>query len=159
MGSICCHDVGVRQSTARRPALVLLALSPLAMFWLFARERKQRMDETLALSTAHRGTALLLGDVVEADHEYTDLRAQHRTVLDLPRLVGRELDIAPHDDAAAERHIATDTQPLCLAQRRWAGGKRRRTRPAAVVGRVELDEREVIGSLGAGATCSPQSAR
>jgi HD-GYP domain-containing protein (c-di-GMP phosphodiesterase class II) len=54
-----------------RPGLVLLALSPVAMLWLFARERQQRMDETLALGTAYRGTALLLGDVIEADDHYT----------------------------------------------------------------------------------------
>ena len=39
-----------------RPGLVVLALSPAAMLLLFARERQQRMDDTLALSTAYRGS-------------------------------------------------------------------------------------------------------
>jgi HD-GYP domain-containing protein (c-di-GMP phosphodiesterase class II) len=38
---------------------------------MFAREREVRIDHTLELSNAYRGTALLLGDVVEADDEYT----------------------------------------------------------------------------------------
>ena len=71
----------IAAAAVNRPALVLLASSPLAMLWLFARERQQRMDETLALSTAYRGTALLLGDVVEADHHYTGTHS--RQVVDL----------------------------------------------------------------------------
>ena len=37
----------------------------------FARERRARVDHALELSHAYRGTALLLGDVVEADDSYT----------------------------------------------------------------------------------------
>ena len=42
----------------------------------FARERKSRIDHALELSHAYRGTALLLGDVVEADDAYTGLHSQ-----------------------------------------------------------------------------------
>ncbi|MGH3129864.1 MAG: HD-GYP domain-containing protein, partial [Gaiellaceae bacterium] len=42
----------------------------------FARERKARIDHALELSHAYRGTALLLGDVVEADDSYTGLHSQ-----------------------------------------------------------------------------------
>ena len=38
---------------------------------LFAREREARIDGALELSQAYRGTALLLGDVIEADDQYT----------------------------------------------------------------------------------------
>jgi len=79
----------VAAAAVHRPGLILLALSPMAMLWLFARERKQRMDETLALSTAYRGTALLLGDIVEADDHYTGLHS--RDVVDLSIAVAREL--------------------------------------------------------------------
>jgi HD-GYP domain-containing protein (c-di-GMP phosphodiesterase class II) len=67
--------------SVEHPPLVLLALSPMAMLWLFARERHQRMTETVALSTAYRGTAMVLGDVVEADHHYTG--AHSRDVVEL----------------------------------------------------------------------------
>jgi putative nucleotidyltransferase with HDIG domain len=82
-----------------RPALVLLALSPTAMLVLFARERKQRLDDTLALSTAYRGTAMLLGDVVEADHRYTGLHS--REVVELSLAVARDLKL----DATQQRNV------------------------------------------------------
>ncbi len=50
----------------------LLALLPLlAIFAFFARERHGRLANLLELSSAYRGTALVLGDVVEADDGYT----------------------------------------------------------------------------------------
>jgi len=66
-----------------RPGLVLLALSPMAMLWLFARERRQRLSDTLALSSAYRGTAYLLGDVVEADDYYTGMHSRDVVLLSL----------------------------------------------------------------------------
>lgn len=53
-------DAGV---LADDPALVLLRV--------FAQERTGRLDNALELSHAYRGTALLLGDVVDADDDYT----------------------------------------------------------------------------------------
>ncbi|HUE28602.1 MAG TPA: HD-GYP domain-containing protein, partial [Solirubrobacteraceae bacterium] len=44
---------------------------------------QQRMDETLALGTAYRGTALLLGDVIEADDHYTGVHSRDVVVLAL----------------------------------------------------------------------------
>jgi HD-GYP domain-containing protein (c-di-GMP phosphodiesterase class II) len=74
-----------------RPGLVLLALSPTAMLYLFARERQQRLDNSVALSTAYRGTALLLGDVIEADDEYTG--SHSRDVVDLSLAVADALGL------------------------------------------------------------------
>ena len=82
-----------------RPGLVLLSLSPMAMLWLFARERRQRLDDTLALSTAYRGTALLLGDIVEADDHYTGMHS--REVVELSLAVASELGL----DAAQRRNV------------------------------------------------------
>jgi putative nucleotidyltransferase with HDIG domain len=42
-----------------------------ALFALFAREREARIEHALELSQAYKGTALLLGDVIEADDQYT----------------------------------------------------------------------------------------
>jgi HD-GYP domain-containing protein (c-di-GMP phosphodiesterase class II) len=54
-----------------RPYLILLVLPLVGLLSLFARERGQRIDAALELGHAYRGTALLLGDVVEADDAYT----------------------------------------------------------------------------------------
>ena len=39
--------------------------------WLFSRERHARLEQLAELNDAYQGTALLLGDVVEADDAYT----------------------------------------------------------------------------------------
>jgi HD-GYP domain-containing protein (c-di-GMP phosphodiesterase class II) len=75
-------------AVSERPGLVLLCLPLAATFALFARERQARLDNTKELSSAYRGTALLLGDVVEADDAYTG--SHSRGVLEL------SLDIADH---------------------------------------------------------------
>jgi HD-GYP domain-containing protein (c-di-GMP phosphodiesterase class II) len=54
-----------------KPATILLALPLFGMLAFFARERRTRIDHALELGNAYRGTALLLGDVVEADDAYT----------------------------------------------------------------------------------------
>jgi HD-GYP domain-containing protein (c-di-GMP phosphodiesterase class II) len=54
-----------------QPELVVLTLPLVGLFAYFARERQVRIDHALELSHAYRGTALLLGDVVEADDAYT----------------------------------------------------------------------------------------
>ncbi len=66
----------VAAAAVQRPGLLLIALSPAAMLIWFARERQQRLDQTVALSTAYRGTALLLGTVLEADDEYTGIHSR-----------------------------------------------------------------------------------
>jgi putative nucleotidyltransferase with HDIG domain len=49
-----------------------LALLPLlGLIALFAHERHRRLENLLELNSAYRGTALVLGDVVEADDGYT----------------------------------------------------------------------------------------
>ena len=54
----------------------LLGLPLMGLLAYFARERTSRIDHALELSHAYRGTALLLGDVVEADDAYTGLHSQ-----------------------------------------------------------------------------------
>ncbi|MBV8599139.1 MAG: hypothetical protein JO017_09980, partial [Actinobacteria bacterium] len=62
-------------------ALVLLALPLVMLLRHFSQERKRRIDNALELSDAYRGTAFLLGDVVEADDQYTGAHSRH--VVDL----------------------------------------------------------------------------
>jgi HD-GYP domain-containing protein (c-di-GMP phosphodiesterase class II) len=71
----------------------------MAMLWLFARERQERMTETMALGTAYRGTAMLLGDVVEADHHYTGMHS--RDVVELSLSVADHLGL----DATQRRNV------------------------------------------------------
>ena len=54
----------------------LLGLPLMGLLAYFARDRKARIDHALELSHAYRGTALLLGDMVEADDAYTGLHSQ-----------------------------------------------------------------------------------
>jgi HD-GYP domain-containing protein (c-di-GMP phosphodiesterase class II) len=79
----------IASAAVRRPGLVLIALAPMATLWLFARERQHRIDETFAVSSAYRGTALLLGDLVEADDLYTGIHS--RDVVDLAVAVARTI--------------------------------------------------------------------
>jgi HD-GYP domain-containing protein (c-di-GMP phosphodiesterase class II) len=53
-------------------AAICLAVIPLAVVLaVLSRERETRIEQALELSAAYQGTALLLGDVVEADDAYT----------------------------------------------------------------------------------------
>jgi HD-GYP domain-containing protein (c-di-GMP phosphodiesterase class II) len=78
MGSVYVIDAGlapvglaVAFASMSSSAGVLLALPLLALLAVFARERRVRIDHELELRDAYRGTAFLLGDVVEADDAYT----------------------------------------------------------------------------------------
>jgi HD-GYP domain-containing protein (c-di-GMP phosphodiesterase class II) len=74
---------------------------PLAgLFAVFARERQGRIDGALELSQAYRGTALLLGDVVEADDAYTG--SHSRDVVELSLAVADKLGVSPRERRATE---------------------------------------------------------
>ena len=61
----------VAQDLHDAPAEVLFLVPLLALFAVFARERKDRLRGLLELNSAYRGTALVLSDVVESDDHYT----------------------------------------------------------------------------------------
>ena len=56
-------------------------------------ERRARVDQALELSEAYQGTALLLGDVVEADDSYTG--SHSRGVVELSLSVSDRLGLGP----------------------------------------------------------------
>jgi putative nucleotidyltransferase with HDIG domain len=58
------------------PAAYLLVLPLGALLSVFARERRERIGTAIELSSAYRGTALLLGDVLSEDDEYTGMHSQ-----------------------------------------------------------------------------------
>jgi HD-GYP domain-containing protein (c-di-GMP phosphodiesterase class II) len=69
----------------------LLVLPLAVLLRTFASERRARVDNALELSHAYRGTALLLGDVVEADDAYTGTHS--RDVVSLSIAVAEELGL------------------------------------------------------------------
>ena len=85
---------------ADHPAAILLVLPLAGLFRLFAREREARVDQTLELSSAYRGTALLLGDVIGEDDEYTGEHTQG--VVELSIRVGDELGVDEETRRAVE---------------------------------------------------------
>jgi len=69
----------------------VLALPLVGLLSLFAREHRASIDNTLELSHAYRGTAYLLGDVVEADDAYTG--SHSRDVVELTLQVAERLGL------------------------------------------------------------------
>jgi HD-GYP domain-containing protein (c-di-GMP phosphodiesterase class II) len=79
---------------------VLLAVPLVGLLSVFARERRVRIDHELELRDAYRGTAFLLGDVVEADDGYTGEHS--RDVVELTLAVVDELGLSPRERRDAE---------------------------------------------------------
>ena len=80
----CLAPVGLAVAVAAANTSSWAVLAPLpllALLAVFSREREHRLGHELELSTAYRGTAFLLGDVVEADDAYTG--SHSRDVVDL----------------------------------------------------------------------------
>jgi HD-GYP domain-containing protein (c-di-GMP phosphodiesterase class II) len=69
----------------------LLVIPLAAVLAVLSRERETRIEQTLELSTAYQGTAMLLGDVVEADHAYTG--SHSRDVVELSLAVAEALGL------------------------------------------------------------------
>jgi putative nucleotidyltransferase with HDIG domain len=85
----------VAEATGRSPAYVLVLAPLLGLFAMFASERRRRLEGMLELSSAYRGTALVLGDVVEADDGYTGEHSKS--------VVGLALEVADHLHLAADQ--------------------------------------------------------
>jgi HD-GYP domain-containing protein (c-di-GMP phosphodiesterase class II) len=82
------------------PALVVFSLPLIGLLGYFARERQVRIDHALELSHSYRGTAMLLGDVVEADDAYTG--SHSRDVVTLVLEVADRLGLDPRERRDAE---------------------------------------------------------
>ena len=87
-------------ATESSPYGVVLALPLVALLSTFARERRVRIDHELELRDAYRGTAFLLGDVVEADDEYTGVHS--RDVVELTMRVCNQLELSSRERRDAE---------------------------------------------------------
>jgi HD-GYP domain-containing protein (c-di-GMP phosphodiesterase class II) len=98
----CLAPVGLAAAFAstESPYGFVLALPLIALLSVFTAERRVRIDHELELRDAYRGTAFLLGDVVEADDGYTG--AHSRAVVELALGVADELELPERDRRDAE---------------------------------------------------------
>jgi putative nucleotidyltransferase with HDIG domain len=72
----------------------ILILPLFGLLTVFSRERRARLEQLIELNDAYRGTALVLGDVVESDDAYT---GEHtRGVVQLALEVAGELGLDAH---------------------------------------------------------------
>jgi putative nucleotidyltransferase with HDIG domain len=78
-------------AVALGPWVCLFVLPLVATLTILSRERQRRIDQALELSEAYQGTALLLGDVVEADDAYTG--SHSRGVVELSLAVADRLGL------------------------------------------------------------------
>ena len=85
--------LGAYAAVTAGTGLALLSLPLCVVLATLASERRARIDKALELSNAYRGTALLLGDVVEADDAYTG--SHSRAVVDLALAVADRLELNP----------------------------------------------------------------
>jgi HD-GYP domain-containing protein (c-di-GMP phosphodiesterase class II) len=92
--------LAVAFATESSPYGVVLALPLVGLLSVFARERRVRIDHELELRDAYRGTAFLLGDVVEADDTYTG--AHSRAVVELTLSVSHHLGLSARERRDAE---------------------------------------------------------
>jgi HD-GYP domain-containing protein (c-di-GMP phosphodiesterase class II) len=80
-------------ATGREWALPAVFVPLALLLKVFANERRTRIDHALELSHAYRGTAMLLGDMVETDDAYTG--SHSRDVVELAVEVGRRMGLGP----------------------------------------------------------------
>jgi HD-GYP domain-containing protein (c-di-GMP phosphodiesterase class II) len=98
-GGLATVGLAVAFATVDSPYGVLLAVPLVALLSVFARERRVRIDHELELRDAYRGTAFLLGDVVEADDGYTGEHSKDVVALTLSVVEELGLDESSRRDA------------------------------------------------------------
>ena len=85
---------------AAHPYAYLACVPLVLLIAVFGRERKIRIDNALELGHAYRGTALLLGDMIEADDQGTG--AHSRDVVSLTVEVAERMGLQGRDRRNAE---------------------------------------------------------
>jgi HD-GYP domain-containing protein (c-di-GMP phosphodiesterase class II) len=85
---------------AQSVVATLGSLPLVALLAFFGRVWKQNTDKAIELSHAYRGTAMLLGDVIEADDEYTGNHS--RDVVELVVAVSERMKLSEADRRDAE---------------------------------------------------------
>jgi putative nucleotidyltransferase with HDIG domain len=108
---------------------VLLMVPLFGVLRWFSKERRARLEQLIELNDAYRGTALLLGDVVEADDTYTGEHCKDvvRLALDVAREMGLDVEqqrtvefgALLHDVGKIAVPKAIVNKPGKLDQREW----------------------------------------
>jgi HD-GYP domain-containing protein (c-di-GMP phosphodiesterase class II) len=111
------------------PSLVVVSLPLIGLLAYFARERQVRIDHALELGHAYRGTAMLLGDVVEADDAYTGSHSRDvvslvidvadRLGLDAPQRRDAEFAALLHDIGKIKVPGEIINKPGKLTEEEW----------------------------------------
>jgi HD-GYP domain-containing protein (c-di-GMP phosphodiesterase class II) len=96
--------LAVALAAEQTPYAVVLVLPLAGLLGVLSHERRARVDSVLELSAAYRGTAFLLGDVVEADDAYTGFHS--RDVV--------ELCVAVADELGLDDGLRRDTELVAL---------------------------------------------
>jgi len=94
----CAFAVAV--AAVGSPYAAVAPLPVIGILALLARERQRRIDTALELGRAYRGTAFLLGDLLEADDAYTG--SHSRDVVEISTAVAKELGVSAADRRAVE---------------------------------------------------------
>ncbi len=96
----------VAEEIGSQPIVALAPLPLLGLLAVFARERTQRIESLIELGTAYRGTALVLGDVIEADDGYTGEHCKSvvRLAIDLAAGLGLDAEARRNVEFAALLH-------------------------------------------------------
>jgi diguanylate cyclase (GGDEF)-like protein len=115
-------------ASEEQPFAFVLVVPFALVFFLFAREREAHIDKAIELSRAYRGTARLLGDLLEDRDE--DARAQNRDLVSLASAVGErmglddawglELTALLHDVGKMRIPNAILDKPAPLSDEEWA---------------------------------------
>jgi HD-GYP domain-containing protein (c-di-GMP phosphodiesterase class II) len=129
------------------PFALALPMPVFGLLWWAARERRERLDSTIELSAAYRGTAFLLGDVVEAGDAYTGDHSRQVVelvtgVCDSLRLGARETRLAEfaallHDVGKIRVPAEIINKPGPLTDHEWA-----------VIRRHTIDGEELLCRVG-----------
>jgi putative nucleotidyltransferase with HDIG domain len=93
--ALTCIALVVAEEVHTTPLAGLSLVPLLGLLALFAHERRRRLESMIELSSAYRGTALVLGDVIEADDGYTGEHCKS--------VVSLALELAEHVGLSAER--------------------------------------------------------
>ncbi|HEY3727954.1 MAG TPA: HD-GYP domain-containing protein [Solirubrobacteraceae bacterium] len=124
-----CAGIAIAAAAVTRPGLVLLTLPLIGLLSVFAHERTGRLESTLELSSAYRGAAHLLGDVIDAVDHYTGMHT--RQVVELAVEVTNDLRLDPtrqrdvefaallHDVGKIRVPAAIINKPGKLDEREW----------------------------------------
>ena len=121
---LSCVGLLIAASAVDRPGLVLLALPLVGLLGMLARERRQRLEYSLALSTAYRSTTALLVQsqtlTDELEKQSEELRETNEELEQKARLLSaqkRDIEIKNEEIELARRGLEEKAAQLALSSK------------------------------------------